>query len=200
VVEVNRPDRAARRRHGKSDPVDAEAAAKAVQAADVVIVPKADDGRVEMIRSLRGARQTAMRAPTRRSMRSKPCWSPLPRAPRAARGLSTLRLVRAASMLEPGPSSSPLAAAMLALGILADRYQALSAEIGSLTTELNRLTAAAAPKRMALSGIGADSAGALLVAAGDNPGRLRNDACFSMLCGASPIQASSGKTTRHRLM
>ncbi len=52
---------------------------------------------------------------------------------------------------------------------------------------------------MALFGVGQDSAGALLVAAGDNPGRLRSDACFSMLCGASPIQASSGKTTRHRL-
>jgi transposase len=52
---------------------------------------------------------------------------------------------------------------------------------------------------VALFGVGQDSAGALLVAAGDNPVRLRSDACFSMLCGASPIEASSGKTTRHRL-
>jgi transposase len=49
-------------------------------------------------------------------------------------------------------------------------------------------------------GIGQDSAGALLVAAGDNPQRLRSEACFAMLCGSSPIQASSGKTVRHRLM
>jgi len=64
VVEVNRPDRAARRRHGKSDPVDAQAAAKAVQAGDATVVPKAGTGQVEMIRCLRVARQTAMRART----------------------------------------------------------------------------------------------------------------------------------------
>ena len=64
VLEVNRPDRAARRRRGKSDPVDAEAAARAVQAGEVTIVPKAADGQVEMLRSLRVARTTAMRART----------------------------------------------------------------------------------------------------------------------------------------
>jgi transposase len=52
---------------------------------------------------------------------------------------------------------------------------------------------------VALFGVGPDSAGALLVAAGDNPERLRSNAAFSMLCGASPIEASSGKTRRHRL-
>ena len=51
----------------------------------------------------------------------------------------------------------------------------------------------------ALFGVGAEVAGALLVAAGDDPARLRSDAAFSMLCGSSPIQASSGKTIRHRL-
>src|SRR6266536_1294056 len=67
------------------------------------------------------------------------------------------------------------------------------------TTQLDRLTATTAPKLVALFGVGQDSAGALLTAAGDNPDRLRSDACFAMLCGASPIQASSGKTARHRL-
>jgi transposase len=47
--------------------------------------------------------------------------------------------------------------------------------------------------------VGPEIAGALLVAAGDNHLRLRSEAAFSMLCGASPIQASSGKTVRHRL-
>jgi predicted transposase YbfD/YdcC len=85
------------------------------------------------------------------------------------------------------------------LRTLAHRYQALSAELAVLDAELDRLTATAAPKLVALFGVGSDSAGALLVAAGDNPDRLRSDAAFSMLCGASPIQASSGKTRRHRL-
>jgi transposase len=78
VVEVNRPDRAARRRHGKSDPVDAQAAAKALQGGEVTVVPKVGDGQVEMICSLRVARQTAMRARTQTINAFKACSSPLP--------------------------------------------------------------------------------------------------------------------------
>jgi transposase len=200
VVEVNRPDRSARRRRGKSDPVDAQAAAKAVQAGEVTVAPKAGDGQVEMIRSLRVARQTAMRARTQAINALKALLVTAPAELREQlRGLPATRLVRAAATLEPGTITSPLAAAMLALRTLAGRHQALSAEINTLTTELDRLTATVAPKLVALFGVGQDSAGALLVAAGDNPDRLRSDACFSMLCGVSPIQASSGKTIRHRL-
>jgi transposase len=68
-----------------------------------------------------------------------------------------------------------------------------------LDIELRRLTAAAAPALCHLKGVGPDVAGALLVAAGDNPERLRSGASFASLCGVSPIPASSGKTTRHRL-
>ena len=200
VLEVNRPDRQARRRQGKSDPVDAQAAARAVQAGEVTVTPKAGDGQVEMIRSLRVARQTAMRARTQAVNALKALLVTAPAGLRERlRGLSATRLVRTAAELAPGPITSPLAAAMLALRTLAGRHQALSAEITTLTSELDRLTSTAAPKLVALFGVGSDSAGALLVAAGDNPDRLRSDACFAMLCGTSPIQASSGKTTRHRL-
>jgi len=88
---------------------------------------------------------------------------------------------------------------MLALRTLAARHAALTAEVKALETELDRLTARAAPGLVARFGVGPEVAGALLVVAGDNPGRLRSEAAFSMLCGSSPIQASSGKTTRHRL-
>jgi transposase len=171
-----------------------------VQAGDATVTPKAGTGQVEMIRSLRVARQTAMRARTQTINALKALLVTAPAELREQlRGRSVTRLVRAAAALAPGPITSPLAAAMLALRTLARRHQALSAEIDSLTSELDRLTARAAPRLVALFGVGQDSAGALLVAAGDNPGRLRSDACFSMLCGSSPIQASSGKTTRHRL-
>src|SRR5262245_54349523 len=153
-----------------------------------------------MIRSLRVARQTAMRARTQAINALKALLVTAPIELREQlRGLSVTRLVRTAAALEPGPVTSPAAAAMLALRTLAGRHQALSGEITALTTELDRLTAKAAPQLVALFGVGQDSAGALLVTAGDNPGRLRSDAAFSMLCGASPIEASSGKTTRHRL-
>jgi transposase len=201
VLEVNRPDRQARRRHGKSDPLDAQAAARAVQAGQVIVTPKAGGGHVEMIRCLRVARATAMRARTQAINALKALLVTAPAELREQlRGLPATTLVRTAAQLDPGPITSPLAAAMLALRTLARRHQALSAEISSLTIELDRLTTRAAPKLVALFGIGQDSAGALLVAAGDNPDRLHSDACFSMLCGTSPIQASSGKTTRHRLM
>lgn len=82
---------------------------------------------------------------------------------------------------------------MLALRVLARRYQALSKELACLSRELDRLTRAAAPRLVASFGVGPDSVGALLVAAGDNPSRLRSDACFAMLCGSSPIPASSAR-------
>jgi transposase len=199
VVEVNRPDRAARRRRGKSDPLDAEAAARAAQAQQGS-VPKAGDGRVEMIRSLRVARATAIKARTQAINALKGLLVTAPAELREQlRDPPTVRLVRTTAALEPGPVTTPAAAATLGLRTLTRRYQALSAELAVLDTELDRLTTTAAPRLLALFGVGSDSAGALLVAAGDNPDRLRSDAAFAMLCGASPIQASSGKTRRHRL-
>jgi transposase len=115
------------------------------------------------------------------------------------RGLSATKLVRTAASLEPGHLDTTTAATKLALPTLAQRHQALSAEVKALDRELRRLVAAAAPGLLELLGVGSESAGALLAAAGDNPGRLHSEAAFSMLCGSSPIQASSGKTTRHRL-
>jgi transposase len=199
-MEVNRTDRQARRLKGKSDPLDAQAAARAVQAGQARVVPKAGDGQVEMIRCLRVARTTAMRARTQTINALKGLLVTAPAELRQQpRGPTATRLVAAAAALEPGPLTSPLAAASLALGSLARRHQALSVEIDALSSQLDRLIQTAAPELVARFGVGHDSAGALLVAAGDNPDRLRSEAAFSMLCGASPIPASSGKTIRHRL-
>jgi transposase len=200
VLEVNRPDRSARRRRGKSDPVDAEAAARAVQAGEASAVPKAGDGAVEMIRALRVARASGVKA---RSQAANALRALLVTAPadlrEQLRGLPADRLAQAAARLRPGPIVTTTAATKLALRLLGERYRALGAELVAVDAELDRLTAQAAPALRQLYGVGAEIAGALLVAAGDNPGRLRSEAAFSMLCGASPIQASSGKTVRHRL-
>ncbi len=207
VIEVERPhrhDRQARRRRGKSDPLDAEAAARAVQAGTGSGQPKAGDGQVEMIRTLRLTRRSAMKARTQAAnqlhalvvtapddLRAR--LRPLPMA-----GLITLvaafRPVRAGPVL-----STPVAAAKLALKGLAIRYRQLSAEIDALDVHLGQLVATAAPELLAVKGVGTDIAGALLVAAGDNPDRLRSEAAFASLCGVAPIPASSGKTNRHRL-
>jgi transposase len=116
------------------------------------------------------------------------------------RSLSGDQLIDTATGLRPGPITSPTAATKLALKILAHRHQALRTELDTLDTELDRLTAAAAPKLRALYGVGTHVAGALLVAAGDNPERMRSESAFAHLCGVAPLPASSGKTTgRHRL-
>jgi transposase len=200
VWEVNRPDRAARRRRGKSDPVDADAAARTVQAGEATGTPKAQDGTVEMVRSLRVARQSAVKARTQAINALKALLVTAPDALREQlAGLTTARLVRQAAAQDPGPLATPTAATMLALGGLARRCQHLDAEITQLTSALDRLTITAAPRLRGLLGVGPDSAAALLIAAGDNWQRLHSEAAFAALCGSSPVEASSGKTRRHRL-
>ena len=200
VVEVNRPNRHKRRRRGKSDPVDAEAAARAALAGDDTATPKAATGAVEMLRALRVARRSAVKA---RSQAANQLDSLVVTAPDQLRAqlrqLPAARLVEVAAALRPGELNSPLAAVKLALRELARRHQALSAEIDRLDAHIGKLTSTTAPELLARRGVGAQVATALLVAAGDNPTRLASEAAFAALCGASPIEASSGKTVRHRL-
>jgi transposase len=200
VVEVIRPNRQARRRNGKSDPADADAAASAVLSGDAAGAPKAGDGAVEMIRALRVARATAIKARTQAANAMKALVVTAPDQLRESlRDLSKTELVRACARSRPGELTGPAAAIKAALRSLAARHEALEAEVKALDGQIEPLIAAAAPELIAVFGVGPDSAGALLVAAGDNPDRLVSEAAFSMLCGSSPVEASSGKTTRHRL-
>jgi transposase len=204
VVEIERPerrDRQGRRRRGKSDPSDAAAAARAVLAGTAIGQPKAADGRVEMIRVLRVARRSALKARTQAANQLHALVLTAPDRLRARlRGLPLERLVTVAAAFRPGPRvDTPLAATRLALKALAGRYQQLSAESATLDGQLAQLVATAAPALVAVKGIGPETAGALLVAAGDNPDRLRSEGAFARLCGVAPLPASSGRTTRHRL-
>ena len=74
VIEVDRPDRAARRRQGKADTLDAQAATRAVQAGTAAGSPKAADGHVEMLRWLRLARRLAVKARTQAPTSWARCW------------------------------------------------------------------------------------------------------------------------------
>ena len=163
-------------------------------------IPNAGSHVVEMVRCLRVARTTAAKARTQaaNAMRALVVTAPA-ELREQLRGLSAPRLASTAARLRPGPIATTTAATRLALRLLGERYQALDAELARVDAELDRLTAKAAPGLRQLCGVGPEIAGSLLVAAGDNPRRLRSEAAFSMLCGASPIPASSGKTVRHRL-
>jgi transposase len=118
----------------------------------------------------------------------------------AAAALQRAALVAAAARLRtPAAARTAAAATRLALRSLARRHQALDREVVALDAQLGPLVAAAAPALVAVTGVGTDTAGALLTAAGDNPERLRGEAAFARLCGVAPLPASSGKTVRHRL-
>jgi transposase len=201
VMEVERPKRRHLRRNGKSDPIDAEAAARAVLADDTVGEPKSGDGQAEMIRILRSVRQSAMKARTQAANQLQALLVSAPEDLRhRLRKLSTKNLVDTCARLRPGVGPNDVhTATKFALRSVARRYQLLSEEITELDEHLDRLVADAAPKLTALPGIGTDHAATLLTVAGDNPQRLKSEASFASLCGVSPIEASSGKVVRHRL-
>ncbi len=200
VLEVMRPNRQRRRRHGKSDPADAEAAAAAVLAGEASGPPKISDTTVEMIRVLRVTRSTAVKARTQagQALHALVITAPVDLR-EALRSRSTTRLVRTCARLRPGALVDPTTATKAALRSLAIRHEALEAEVAALDTELDRLTADAAPDLVACFGVGTESAGALLLTAGEHPDRLVSESAFAMLCGVSPVEASSGQVVRHRL-
>lgn len=201
VVEVNRPDRQARRRRGKSDTVDAEAAARAALNGEATVVPKSGEGIVESIRVLRVAFCSARDSRTRVSNQIRDLVITAPDGLRAELGElpSAERAWRVARFRTGGDPAEPLEGLRVALRVLGRRYVALSEEMADLETTIDALTARANPALRGVKGVGPDTAAILLVAAGDNPDRLISDSAFAALCGASPIEASSGKTTRHRL-
>jgi transposase len=203
VLEVERPKhrRSSRRNLEKSDPSDAERAARAVLAGEASGVPKSGNGRVEMIRTLRAARRSAIKARTQAANQLQGLRVTAPEElRRRLRGLTTKELVSVAGRfrLGDGPSDVPTAT-RFALRSVARRYEALSEEIAELDAHLDRLVAQAVPELVSLPGIGTDNAATLLIVAGDNPQRLRSEASFASLCGVAPIEASSGKVVRHRL-
>jgi transposase len=205
VVEVNQPHAHTRRRVGKSDPLDAEMAARRYLAGQASAIPKQTDGIVESIRMLRAARHSAVKS---RSAALVQIRDLIITAPQPLRDqLSSAKTLRAKAALcsafrpriDRGQLASPSPAAKLALRSLAHRINDLDREITQLDRALKPLVATAAPRLTQLLGISTGHAGQLLVSAGQNLDRLTGESAFAALCGTSPIPASSGKTNRHRL-
>jgi transposase len=201
IVEVNRPNRQMRQRRGKSDTVDAEAAARSALNGEATVIPKAEDGIIESIRVLRVAFTSARNSRTRVALQIRDLIVTAPDQLRQALGPMTTaqRVARCARFHLGDDIAEPLEATRLALRTLARRYETLSAEWAELDAALDELTARANPALRGAKGVGADVAAILLVAAGDNPDRLRGEASFAAMCGVNPVEASSGKIVRHRL-
>ena len=201
VQEVNRTSRQHRRRHGKHDAGDAEAAARQVLSGTAAGEPKGADGVAESLRALRVARRSAVKAKTQAANQLHALLSTAPDELREGlRGLPTKHLAAKASRFRCGAGPvDPARATKLAMRSVARRHQALSGEIAELDAHIEALVEEAAPELVALEGVGPDTAAALLIAAGDNPERLKSEASFAHLCGTAPVPASSGKVVRHRL-
>jgi transposase len=218
VVEVDRPDRKARRFQGKSDTIDAYAAARAALSGHATGTPKTRDGNVEMIRVLRVAHTSAVKAraialtqlkaviktapePLRSLLRDLDGAALIDRCAglRPGRGPAPAPSRQAKRQPRPGRLNDPTAATKATLATLARRVGILNNEIRDLDDDLETLVTETAPTLLALFGVGIDVAGQLLVTAGDNPERLTSSAAFAALCGVAPVPASSGKTNRHRL-
>lgn len=202
VIEVDRPNRRARRMRGKSDPLDAIAAARAVLSGDARTAPKPRTGPVEAVRLLRTTRASAVKA---RRAAINQMHSLLFGAPDDLRqsmsGLNRAALVTRCARLRVDSTAvgDPAIAAKAALRTLARRVQHLDEEIKAANQTLDQLVTATAPATAAIFGAGTETAGQLLTTAGDNPHRISSEAALARLCGAAPIPASSGTTHRHRL-
>lgn len=219
VVEVDRPDRKSRRFDGKSDPLDAYAAARAALSGRATGTPKSRDGNVEMIRTLRVARSSAIKARAVAITQLKAVIKTAPDDLRAElRDLGGATLINRCARLRPtrGQALTPsphakrkprpgrlldvTAATKHTLSTLARRVHTLSDEIADLDDDLDALVAETAPTLTAMFGVGTDTAGQLLATVGDNPDRIATSAAFAHLCGVAPIPATSGKIqNRHRI-
>ncbi|MFG1888107.1 IS110 family transposase [Micromonospora sp. NPDC049051] len=200
VIEVNQPDKAHRRRRGKTDAIDAEAAARAVLSGRATALAKAGNGHVERIRLFKLAKASATKS---RAQAINQLKAVLVGADPALRdsmtGLSNPKLIRRCADLDPGQPDTPAAAAAYTLRLLARRIIELTIEVDDLNQRITEAINAHTPELLQRYGVGPDTAAALLLAAGDNPQRLTSEASFAALCGVSPIEMSSGKTQRRRL-
>jgi len=201
VVEVSCPNRQLRRRKGKSDPVDAESAARTALAGEALGTPKSQDGPIEAMRLVRVERRSAIKARTQAANQLHGTLASAPESLRHRfRGRTLKAVVKTATAFRiSDPSESLDSTVRYVMRGLARRWVLLTEEVDRLDKLLAKMVGAVAPQLTAKVGIGTEVASALLVAVGDNPERLRNEASFAAMCGVSPVDASSGRQRRHRL-
>ena len=202
VIEVDRPNRQQRRRHGKSDQLDAIEAARAALSGRCVGRAKSGDSFAEAIRALLIAKRSARSTRIRSIVQLRHLVITAPDELRAKlNGLTPIQLVNEAARLRPRPGGDVVVQGIkTAAAILARRVQALDAELDAIDIQLAPLVKAAAPGMLQIFGVGVDTAAVLIVAAGDNPERIVSESAWAMICGVAPIPVMSGKSSnRYRL-
>jgi transposase len=201
VIEVDRPNRQARRRAGKSDQLDAIEAARAALSGRASGIAKSADGNVVAIRVLVVAYRSGRDARIKCLNQIRHLGFTGPDELRERfHGTTAATLAGQAAALRPNPNGDPvLYATKSAMQLLGRRVIDIDADTARLHEQLGVLVRATAPSLLELRGVGIHTAALLLAAAGDNPQRITTEAKFAHLCGVAPIPASSGKKTRYRL-
>lgn len=199
VRETSPGDKVDRRLRGKSDAADAFTAARAALSGRASAKPKTGDGPAEMIRILRKNRTMLVRQQTQLMNQIKALLVTGPDELRHdLTGLTQFRLAQ--RLVTTTPPSDPHLA--LLLDILADnarRWQDLRDRARHLNKQLHQLVRHHRPALLELPGVGPDTAARLIAAVSDHPDRITTEAQMAHLFGLAPIQASSGRTHRHRL-
>jgi transposase len=187
VIEVDRPDRQKRRRHGKSDQLDAVEAARGALSGRCQGRAKSGDAYAEALRALLVAQRSARSTRIRTIVQLRHMKFTAPDELRARLGrLTATQLVNEAAKLRPRPGGDvALQGTKTAAVILARRVHALDAELATLDEQLGPLVKAAAPELLNIYGVGVDTAAVLLVTAGDNAERISSEGAWAMLCGVA---------------
>jgi transposase len=196
VIEVDRPNRQERRRNGKSDELDAIEAARAALSGRASGIAKSADGDVEAIRALLVARRSGRNVRVKYLNQIRHLGFTAPDELRERfRGVHADQLAATAAALRPRvDGDAVIYATKLAIATLGRRVVALDADGKQLDQVLSQLVHRRAPRLLEVNGVGIHTAAILLVAAGDNPHRLKNEAAFAHLCGVAPLPTSSGKS------
>lgn len=201
VFEVLRPTRALRRRDGKSDPVDALAAARQVLTGQALSIPKDTTGPVESLRMLQITRNqlVATAAKLVTLIKSLLITAPVNVRQRYT-AMTTPTLIATLSRCRPSSDlSDPINGTLTSLKTLATTYNTLRAQCDELDNKITDLVEVINPEMTQIFGCRAINAAELIVSVGENPKRIRSQAALAHLWGVAPILASSGRTNRHRL-
>jgi transposase len=199
VIELDRPNRPARRNGAKSDPLDAVRAGREALAREHLAQPRAAGERAALA-VLMAARRSAVDAST---IAQRQLHSLVVAAPEALRdrfrGQSTpVMITTAVGLRARGSWDLETTTYATVLGELGRRIKAMQAEATKHEKAILAVIKSWRPDLLDEPGVGPIVA-ATVLCAWSHPGRFRHEAAFANLAGVAPIPASSGLTTRHRL-
>jgi hypothetical protein len=200
VLDVNKPDKHERRKRGKDDVEDSFQAAAAALAFIRCSIAKENGEELEAARLLEATYGQAIRQRTASINALRADLVTLPDAMRQSlEGMTWEALAKRCAAFRLSKDFTPENARKRTLRSLARRILALTEEAKELEAEINRYAKALAPKTLTLLGVGCHGAIRLMCTAGQNIERMSGEAAFSMMCGVSPIPASSGDNIHFRL-